>query len=131
MNSKHCQSYLLNDDRQRERLEALANSPNTLEDERILCKLLCEQSANAGHAGLAAMIAQTIAKISRIEIQNSIDTGRLISRDQAFALIRGVVDAVTCEIENRFDGWEDCLERIANRIECVTKPEPVLLEDKR
>ena len=131
MSSKHEQSYLMQDDRQRERLQALANSPNTLEDERVLCKLLCEQAANAGQAGLAAMIAQTIAKISRIEIQNSIDTGRLISREQAFALIRGVVDAVTCELENRFIGWEDTLERIADRIQSVTQHKPLQLEDHR
>ena len=129
--SKHEQSYVMQDEKQRERLQALANAPNTLEDERALCKLLCEQAANAGHAGLAATIAQTIAKISRIEIQNSIDTGRLISREQAFALIRSVVDAVTCEIENRFVGWEDCLERIADRINGTMKPQPALLEDKR
>ena len=128
--SKHRQSYLLNDQRQRERLEALAQSPNTLEDERALCKLLLEQAANAGHAGLAAMIAQTIAKISRVEIQNQIATGALIGREQAFALIRAVVDAVSSEIENRFDGWEDCLDRIGDRIECAMKQRP-LLEDKR
>ena len=128
---EHEQSYLMQDEKQRERLQALANSPNTLEDERILCKLLCEQAANAGHAGLAAMIAQTIAKIARIEVQNSIDTGRLISREQAFALIRSVVDAVTCELENRFVGWEDTLEKIADRIQSVTQQKPLQLEDQR
>ena len=109
MSSKHCQSYLLQDERQRGRLQALANSPKSLEDERILCKFLCEQAANSGHAGLAATIAQTIAKISRIEIQNQIATGQLISRDQVFALVRSMVDAVTSEIEGKFVGWEDCL----------------------
>ena len=130
MSSKHCQSYLLNDDRQRERLQALAESSSSLEDERILCKFLCEQAANAGHAGLAATIAQTIARISRIEIQNSIDTGRLISREQAFALIRSVVDAVTCET-GKFVGWEDTLEKIADRIQSVTQQKPLQLEDQR
>ncbi len=131
MDSQHCQSYLLQDERQRERLEALANSPKSLEDERILCKFLCEQAANAGHAGLAATIAQTIAKISRIEIQNQIATGQLISRDQAFALVKQMVDAVTAEIQGQFVGWEDCLDRIADRLATTTKSEPVLLEDKR
>jgi hypothetical protein len=129
--STHRQSYLLNDERQRERLQALANSPNTLEDERVLCKYLCEQAANAGHAGLAATIAQTIAKISRIEIQNQVATGQLISRDQAIALIRMVVDAVSSEIEGLFVGWEDCLDRIGDRIGTVMQQKPLQLEDQR
>ena len=94
-------------------------------------QIACEQAANAGHAGLAAMIAQTIAKISRIEIQNPIATGRLISREQAFALIRNVVDAVTCELENRFVGWEDTMEKIADGIQSVTQHKPLQLEDQR
>jgi hypothetical protein len=129
--SKHEQSYVMQDEKQRERLQALANAPNTLDDERALCKLLAEQAANAGHAGLAATIAQTIAKISRIEIQNQIATGQLISREQAFELIRNVVDAVTCELENRFVGWEDTMERIADRIQSVTQHKPLQLEDQR
>jgi len=129
--STHRQSYLLQNKEQRERLDALAQSPNTLEDERILCKFLCEQAANAGHAGLAASIAQTIAKISRIEIQNQIATGQLIDRDQALALIRVIIDAVADEIQGRFVGWEDCLDRIGDRIGSATQPEPVLLEDQR
>ena len=96
-----------------------------------MCKFLCEQAANSGHAGLAATIAQTIAKISRIEIQNQIATGQLISRDQVFALVRSMVDAVTSEIEGKFVGWEDALERIADRLDGTMKPQPVLLEDKR
>jgi len=131
MNSKHCQSYLLQDERQRERLQSLADSPNTLEDERILCKFLCEQAANAGHVGLAATIAQIIAKISRIEIQNRIATGDLISRDQALSLMRTVADAVADEIRGKFVGWEDSLDRIGDRIMAVSKPKPALLEDKR
>jgi len=126
--SKHRQSYLLQDEKQRERLRALADSPNTLEDERVLCKLLCEQAANAGHAGLAAMIAQTIAKISRIEIQNQIATGQLISREQALALVRAVVDAVTSEIQDRFEGWEDAIENIGARLESAAKRQPLQLE---
>ena len=74
---------------------------------------------------------ETIAKISRIEIQNQIATGQLISRDQVFALIRQMVEAVTSEIDGKFVGWEDCLERIADRLDGTMKPQPVLLEDKR
>jgi hypothetical protein len=131
MNSQHCQSYLLSDERQRERLQALANSPKTLEDERILCKFLCEQAANSGHVGLAATIAHVIAKISRIEIQNRIATGDLLDREQALALIRSIVDAVTAEIQGRFPGWEETLDRIGDRVAGATKPNPVLLEDQR
>lgn len=129
--SKHTQSYLIQDKAQAARLKVLAESPNTLADERALCKLLAEQAANAGHAGLAATIAQTIAKISRIEIQNQIATGNLLSRDQAFALIRAVIDAVASEIEGKFEGWEDSLDRISDRIGLTTQPEPVLLEEQR
>ena len=128
--SQHTQSYLLNDERQRERLQSLANSPNTLEDERVLCKLLCEQAANAGHAGLAASIAQTIAKISRIEIQNQVTTGQLISRDQVYAIIRVVADAVADEIEGKYVGWRESLDRISDRIASVSKPQPRFLENK-
>ena len=128
--STHRQSYLLNNEKQRERLEALARSPNTLEDERILCKFLCEQAANAGHAGLAASIAQTIAKISRIEIQNKIATSELLERDQAFALIRIIVEAVASEIEGQFEGWEDCLLQIGDRIDRAMKQSTLQLENK-
>jgi hypothetical protein len=125
--SKHRQSYLLNDEKQSARLEALAQSPNTLEDERILCKFLCEQAANAGHAGLAASIAQTIAKISRIEIQNKVATGELLGRDQAIALIRTIVEAVASEVEGQFDGWEDCLIRIGDRIDLAMQQDTMNL----
>ena len=33
----------MQDEKQRERLQALAKSPNTLEDERVLCKLLASK----------------------------------------------------------------------------------------
>jgi hypothetical protein len=129
--SKHKQSYLMQDAKQRERLQALAQSPNTLEDERVLCKLLCEQAANAGHAGLAAMIAQTIAKISRTEIQNQIATGGLIGRDQVIAMLRVITQAVADELQGRFEGWEDALVNISNRFDATMKNTPLQLEHQR
>ena len=129
----HLAQYLLTESQNQAAYSRFAevDEPERLEAELALARSLCEQAANAGHAGLAATIAQTIAKISRIEIQNRIATGDLISRDQAFELIRQMVEAVTSEIQNRFDGWEDCLDRIADRLNGTMKSEPALLEDQR
>jgi len=105
------------------------DEPERLEAELALARSLCEQAANAGHHALAANLLATIAKLSAATTAQKIRLGELLEKEAAFRLGKQLVDLVTNAIRDRFSGWEDALEQLANQIDVAVEeadntPEP-------
>ena len=73
---------------------------------------------------------QTLGKLSVADLQNRLRRHDLLSREEAMTFARELCEIVTEEIKT-LDGFEDVLERIAERIEHTRKRQPLQLEDHR
>ena len=95
--------------------------PERLEAELALARSLCERAANAGHHTLAANLLATIAKLSAATTTQKIRLGELLEKEAALRLVRQIIDLVTNVIRDRFVGWEDALEQLADQMEATVE----------
>jgi urease accessory protein UreF len=95
---------------------AQVDDPERLEAELALARSLCEQAANAGHHALAASLLATIAKLSAATTAQKVRLGELLEKEAAFRLGKQLVDLVCSVIKDRFPGWEEALDQLANQI---------------
>lgn len=97
------------------------DEPECLEAELALARTLCEQAANAGHHALAANLLATISKLSAATTAQKVRLGELLEKEAAFRLVKELVDLVTNVIRDRFPGWEDALEQLANQMDVAVE----------
>jgi hypothetical protein len=100
---------------------SLVDEPERLEAELALARSLCERAANAGHHALAANLLATISKLSAATTAQKIRLGELLEKEAAFRLVKELVDLVTNVIRDRFPGWEDALEQLANQMDVAVE----------
>ena len=95
----------------------------------LFAAFLLESAANQQSPAAVALL-QTLGKLSVADLQNRLRRHDLLSREEALNFAKELCEVVTEEIK-ALDGYEDVLERIAERIEHTTKRQPLQLEDKR
>jgi len=104
------------------------DEPECLEAELALARTLCEQAANAGHHHLAAVLLQTITRLSAAVTEQQFRMGELLAKDALRRFGEELVVLVTNTVQGRFAGWEDALEQMANqlttKIEATNNNEP-------
>jgi hypothetical protein len=86
-----------------------------LRDEIALCRLLLESAANQKSPAAIALL-QTLGKLSVADLQNRIRRHDLLERKDAMIFIQQICSIVSEEVQ-ALDGFEDVLQRIAERIE--------------
>ena len=107
---------------------AQVDEPERLEAELALARSLCEQAANAGHHNLAAVLLQTIAKLSSATTMQKVRLGELLEKEAIMQLGHELVALVTNVVKDRFPGWEEALDQLADQV--VTTIEEKKNEDK-
>jgi hypothetical protein len=95
---------------------AQVDEPECLEAELALARSLCEQAANGGHHALAATLLATIAKLSAAATAQKVRLGELLEKDSVRQLGQELVNLVCGVIKDRFVGWEDAIEQLADQI---------------
>lgn len=98
---------------------AQVDEPESLEAELALARSLCEQAANGGHHALAATLLTTIGKLSAAATAQKVRLGELLEKDAVRRLGQELVNLMCGVIKERFVGWEDALEQLANQIVAV------------
>lgn len=100
--------------------------PDTLDADLALARALAERAANAGSDGLASAILSVVAKLSAANVQNKVRQGDLIERKFAIQMARVLADITADELQDKFVGWEDSLERIGERFGLAVQKRPQL-----
>jgi hypothetical protein len=95
-----------------------------LGDEVALCRYLLESAANQQSPAAIALL-QTLGKLSAVDVQNRIRCRDLLDRDEVIRIARELCSIVSDEIQT-LDGYEDVLQRIAERVEDTMKARPRL-----
>jgi len=95
---------------------AQVDEPERLEAELALARSLCEQAVNAGHHALAANLLATIAKLSSAATAQKVRLGELLEKEAVMRLGKELVDLVTNVVRDRFPGWEDALDQLADQV---------------
>ena len=113
-------------DAQKRLAEMSQGDGSDLRDEIALCRLLLESAANQQSPAAVALL-QTLSRLSVADLQNRLRRHDLLSREEAMNFARELCEVVTQEIKT-LDGYEDVLERIAERIEHTTNRQPLQLE---
>jgi len=111
-------NYKLSDRKRRARLKHFADS-TTLGNELALARLLAEESANAGNTALASSVLLVVGKLSVAHAAAMQREGQTLEKTELYRLANVLGQVVCEELENKFDGWETVVERIANRVEEV------------
>jgi hypothetical protein len=121
----HENKYRLAQNEAQQRLSELSRGDVAdLRDEIALCRLLLEAAANQKSPASIALL-QTAAKLSTADIQNRIRNRDLLDRNEVMRIARELCAIVSDEIQT-LDGYEDVLQRIAERIEKTMKSQPRL-----
>jgi len=87
-----------------------------LRAELALARTLCQQAVNAGHHAMAATLLQTIAKLSSATTAQKVRMGELLEKAAVRQLGHELVALVTSTIKDRFAGWEDALDQLADQL---------------
>ena len=125
MNQNHENKYRLAVGEAQQRLAELSQCDATdLRDEIGLCRLMLESAANERSPAAIAFL-QTLGKLSAADLQNRIRRHDLLTREEVLRFVQDVCSIVSEEIQT-LDGFEDVLERIADRIEHGKKALPRL-----
>ena len=112
----HTNKYRLAAAEAQERLHELSQgNASDLRDEVSLCRLLLEEAAGQQSPATIPLM-QTLAKLSSVDLQNRIRTHDMLTRDEALRFVQEVCSIVSDEIQS-LDGFENVLERIAERLE--------------
>lgn len=127
----HTTQYKLTDANRQRRMEefAEADEPAELSAELAAARLMVEESMNAGHLHLAAVLLQSIAKLSSATIEQKARLGELLEKRAVMELGRELVTLVTNVIKDRFVGWEMAIDQLADQI--TTTVEEKKNEDKK
>jgi len=98
---------------------AQVDEPERLEADLALARSLCEQAVNAGQPTLAANLLATIAKLSAAATAQKVRLGELLEKESVRRLGQELVNLVCGVIKERFVGWENALEQLANQVVTV------------
>jgi len=113
-------------DAQKRLAELSQGDVSDLRDEIALARLLLESAASQNSPAAIALL-QTLGKLSAVDLQNRLRTHDLLTREEAMRFAQELCSIVSEEIKT-LDGFEDVLQRIAERIEHTTKRQPLQLE---
>jgi hypothetical protein len=134
--SDHQTRYLLAAENQ-ESYERFAqvDEPERLEADLALARSLCERAANAGQPALAANLLATIARLSAAATAQKVRLGELLEKRAIMELGRELVALVTNVVKDRFVGWEQAIDQLADQVVATIEekknedhPKPLLLE---
>jgi hypothetical protein len=121
----HKTKYRLAVGEAQQRLAELSQCDATdLRDEIGLCRLMLESAANDRSPAAIALL-QTLGKLSAADLQNRIRRHDLLTREEALKFVQEMCAIVSEEIQT-LDGFEDVLDRIADRIAHGKKALPQL-----
>ena len=125
----HKNRYCLAQDEAQQRLTELSKGDTAdLRDELSLCRYLLESAVQESSPAAVALL-QTAAKLSQADIQNRLRCRDLLDRQAVITFAKELCCIVGEEIQV-LDGYEDVLQRIAERVEETMKAQP-RLEDQR
>jgi hypothetical protein len=114
----HENKYRLAQEQAQRRLAELSEGDATdLRDELALCRYLLESAAQQSSPAAIALL-QTAAKLSQADVQNRLRSRDLMDRDEVMRVARELCSIVSDEIQV-LDGYEDVLQRVAERIGVV------------
>jgi hypothetical protein len=131
----HTTQYKLTDSERQKRMNEFAatDEPTALAAELAAARLMAEEAMNAGHHNLAASLFGTIAKLGSAHVASQLRIGELLEKTIVLKLASQLVNLVTEAVRDRFPGWEDVMEELADKvvnivIETDNDDEPKLLE---
>jgi len=132
----HRIQYKLGDAERQKRMEEFAQTdqPTALAAELAAARRMAEEAMNAGHYSLAAALLQTIAKLGNAHTAAQLRLGELLEKATMLRIGKQLVDLVCGVIRDRFPGWEEALDQLADQVDAVIveanndEPEPRLLE---
>lgn len=123
----HQNKFRLAQGEAQQRLTELSRGdPSDLRDEIALCRYLLESAANESSPAAIALL-QTAGKLAQADLANRLRIGDLLAREQVVRIARELCSIVSDELQV-LPGFEDILDRVADRIGQVLKARP-LLED--
>ena len=126
----HTTQYKLTDAERQRRMDEFAETdqPAELSAELAAARLMAEEAMNAGHLHLASVLLQTIAKLSDTTTAAESRLGELLKKQAIMELGHELVALVTNVVKDRFPGWEEALDQLADQV--VTTIEEKKNEDK-
>jgi len=134
MTTHNVQYRLFDDARQRRMNEfAATDEPTALAAELAAARLAAEEALNAGDHHLAAALFTTIAKLGSAHTAAQLRLGELLEKAVVLRLGKQLVDLVCEAVRGRFEGWENVIDELADKvvnivIETNNDEEPKLLE---
>lgn len=114
----HTVQYKLLDSERQKRMNEFAatDEPTALAAELAAARLMAEEAMNAGHHHLAASLFATIAKLGSAHVATQLRIGELLEKAVVLRLGKQLVDLVTEAVRGRFDGWEDVMDELADKV---------------
>lgn len=87
----------------------------SLLDEISILKMLLQEETSKKNPRLCIELATAIGRLSKlIDLQAERDQ-MLVHRNQLMQIVESLVDALINEFEGSMPGWEDKIERVANK----------------
>ena len=116
--TNHIVQYRLFDAQRQERMNQFAatDEPTALAAELAAARLMAEEAMNAGHHHLAASLFATIAKLGSAHVATQLRIGDLLEKAVVLRLGKQLVDLVTDAVRDRFEGWENVMDELADKV---------------
>ncbi len=113
----HTVQYKLFDSERQKRMDEFAKTdePTALAAELAAARLMAEEAMNAGHHNLATALFGTIAKLGSAHVASQLRIGELLEKPVVLKLATQLVNLVTEAVRDRFPGWEDVMEELADK----------------
>lgn len=114
----HSVQYKLFDTQRQKRMDQFAatDEPTALAAELAAARLMAEEAMNAGHHHLAASLFATIAKLGSAHVASQLRIGELLEKAVVLRLGKQLVDLVTEAVRGRFEGWENVIDELADKV---------------
>jgi hypothetical protein len=114
----HSTQYKLADAERQKRMDEFAETdqPTALTAEISAARLMLEEALNAGHHSLATALLQTLAKLGNAHTASQLRIGELLEKSAVLRLATQLVNLATETVRDRFPGWEDAMEDLADKV---------------
>ena len=118
--------YRMADRARRRRFKQYVNAtdPTDLTSELAVARLLLADALEQRQTALGNMLLGTLAKLTHSQVATRRLTGELMPREAAYRLVEEMCNIVAKAIENKFDGWEDTINQIADSLVTKVKEPP-------